>query len=62
MEFDLKAVSFQDARTVEDVSAVTTAARQHLETTSSPESSWPRFFSNKPPNFTYYLNGSIFFP
>lgn len=62
IEFDQKAANFQDARIVEDVRAVTTAARQQLETKSSPGSSWPLFFSNEPPNFTYYLNSSIFLP
>lgn len=62
MEFDQRAVSFQDARIVGDVRAVTTAARQHLETKSNPESSWPLFFSNQPSNFPYYLKRSPFFP
>lgn len=61
-EFDLKAGSVQGARIVGDLCAETTAARRHLETKRSPESSWPLFFSNKPPNFTYYLNTFIFSP
>lgn len=59
-EFDLKAGSVQGARIGGDLRAEMTAARRHLEPESSPGSSRPLFSSNKPPNFTYYSNTSMF--